>query len=541
MQLTRPFFTIAFFLFLAIGWPGVRPAAADARPNILLIIADDLGYADLGVYGGDIDTPNIDSLAERGVLLTQFHASPMCAPTRAMLFSGNNNHVAGMANQGQSGVLDFPLRGYENRLSERIVPFPRLLRDAGYHTYIVGKWHLGKSADSSPKAAGFTRSWVMLEGAGTHYDARGFEEGGSTYWHDDDFTDYPTGRYSTEVYTDRLVGFMESGKKDGKPFLAVAAYTSPHWPLQVPPDYIDLYAGRYDDGYDALRESRFASLKEAGIIPRESTLPPRNDAIRPWDELDAEERRAEARKMELYAAMVDNLDDHVGRLLDYLEESGLEEDTLVIFLSDNGAAGEDFYDVGPFRDYLRKHFDNSYDNMGKPGSFVSYGPHWAEAGSAPFSRYKGYTREGGLVAPMIVAGRGVARRGAIDRAYVTIMDLAPTILELAGVEYAEGNGLSPMQGESMAGWLAGDAPRVHDEHYVTTLYHHGRAFLRQGDWKIATEDAPFDESVFRLYDLSMDPGETTDLASEHPEIFDALVELWRGERKRLGIVLPEDL
>ena len=235
MLLTRPFFTIASFLFLAIGWPGIRPAAADARPNILLIIADDLGYADLGAYGGDIDTPNIDSLAERGVLLTQFHASPMCAPTRAMLFSGNNNHVAGMGQAGPVGRAGFSLAPLENRLSDRIVPFPRLLRDAGYHTYIVGKWHLGESADTSPKAAGFTRSWVLLEGAGTHYDARGFEEGGSTYWQDDDFTHYPSGRYSTDVYTERLVEFMESGKDDGKPFLAVAAYTSPHWPLQVPP------------------------------------------------------------------------------------------------------------------------------------------------------------------------------------------------------------------------------------------------------------------------------------------------------------------
>jgi arylsulfatase len=531
---------LSIVVIMALG-SGSAASEADQRPNMLLIIADDLGYADLGVYGGDIDTPNIDSLAERGILLTQFHASPLCAPTRAMLFSGNNNHVAGMANQGQTGVLDFPLRGYENRLSDRIVPFPRLLRDAGYHTYIVGKWHLGESADSSPKAAGFTRSYVLLQGAGTHFDARGFEEEGSTYWHDDDFTDYPTGHYSTEVYTDRLIEFLESGKGDGKPFLAVAAYTSPHWPLQVPPDYRDLYAGRYDDGYDALRERRFSSLKAAGIIPKQWTLPPRNAAITPWDQLDADERRQESRKMELYAAMVDNLDDHVGRLLAYLEKNGLQENTLVIFLSDNGAAGEDFYNSGPFKDYVRENFDNSYKNMGEPGSFVSYGPPWAEAGSAPFNSYKAYTREGGLVAPMIIAGRTVAHRRGIDSTYVTVMDVAPTLLELAGAAYPEDDKLHPMLGESMAAWLAGDASRVHDDNYVTTLYHHGRAYLRQGDWKISTEDAPFDESKFELHDLSADPGETTDLATEQPDRYDAMVKLWRSERKRLGIVLPEDL
>jgi arylsulfatase len=299
--------------------------SGNGQPNVLLIIADDLGYADLGVYGGDIETPNIDSLANEGLHFSQFHTAPMCAPTRAMLFSGNNNHIAGMAAQGQDGIQGFALRGYENSLSDRIVPFPQLLADAGYETYIVGKWHLGDVAETSPRAAGFTRSYTLLSGAGTHFDARGYKEEVSNWWLDDDFATYPNGRYSTEVYTERLIEFIESGRGTGKPFLAVAAYTSPHWPLQVPDEYLDRYAGRYDAGYDALREARFESLKKAGIIPAGSVLPPRNEAIRLWSDLDDEERRAESRKMELYAAMVDNLDDHVGQLLRYLHDNDLYE------------------------------------------------------------------------------------------------------------------------------------------------------------------------------------------------------------------------
>ena len=513
----------------------------DNRPNILLIVADDLGYADLGVYGSDIQTPSIDALASQGVLFTQFHTAPFCAPTRAMLLSGNNNHVAGMARQGRIGLLDSPVRGYENSLSDRIVPFPRLLQEVGYHTYTVGKWHLGLEAETSPHAAGFSRSFNLLDGAGTHFDAVGFFEGGSTYRQDEDLVEYQVGRYSTDLYTDRLIGFIDANKDDGNPFFAFAAYTSPHWPLQVPDEYLDLYAGHYDDGYDALRERRFDSLQEAGIIPLSSELPPRNDAITPWEDLTPDERRRESRKMELYAAMVDNLDDHVGRLLGYLKANGLYENTIIVFMSDNGAAGEDFYNRGDYKEYVQANFDNAYEKMGTAESFVSYDEEWAEAGSAPFQRRKGYTREGGIVAPMMIAGPGIAARGAIDSTYLTVMDLAPTFLELAAARYPDDGSVRPMLGESISRFLAGETDIVHDENHVTTLYHGGRAYLRQGNWKISNLEPPFDEADFELFDLAADPGESNNLADEEPEKLAELIGLWGEERERLGIILPQDL
>ncbi len=539
---TRVLYTAIVFLAAAVGCTETQKnTAVDHRPNILLIVADDLGYADLGIYGGDIDTPNIDSLAREGVLFTRFHTAPVCSPTRAMLLSGNNNHVAGIARQGTDGLAGESMRGYENHLSDRIVPFPILLRDSGYRTMTVGKWHLGVEVENSPVAAGFEFAYNLLHGGGSHFDSTGFREGGSLYREGREQVDYPEGRYSTDLYTEKLIGFIDSTKGDGQPFFAFAAYTSPHWPLQVPDDYLELYSGRYGAGYDVLREQRFESLKEAGIIPAASVLPPRNPAVTPWEDLSIEEQRRESRKMELYAAMVDNLDDHVGRLLDHLKANDEYKNTIVIFMSDNGAAAEDFYRSGPFVDYIQAHYDNAYEKMGTSESFVSYDKQWAEAGSAPFQRYKGYTREGGIVAPMIIAGTGVSNSDRIRSSYATVMDLAPTFLELAGASYPDDGSVEPMLGESMVSFLAGDAGAVHDDQYVTTLFHGGRALLRQGDWKLATLERPFDESDFELFDLSMDPGETNDLAEEEAERYARMIELWRSERERLGIILPQDL
>lgn len=538
-------FVLAVIAFASLSFgPDGEAASRSGRPNILLIVADDLGYADLGAYGSEIATPNIDSLAASGIRYTQFHASPFCSPTRAMLLSGNNNHVAGVASQQQSGIAGVAVTGYEASLSDRIAPFPRLLRDSGYATYTVGKWHLGVEEDQSPVAAGFTRSYNLLQGAASHFSDTGFENEKSLYRENGRLVSYPEGRYSTEVYTDKLLEFMEADLETGKPFFAFAAYTSPHWPLQVPDDYLDLYKGQFEEGYDVLRRRRFDSLKAAGIIPADWKLPPRNDAITPWEELSDDQKKVESRKMELYAAMVDNLDDHVGRLIAYLKENDLYDNTLIVFMADNGAAGEDFYEGIPydgFRDYITANYDNRYEIMGKPGSFVSYGPQWAEAGSAPFRRYKGYTLEGGMVAPLIMTGPGVAGEGVINSTYLTVMDLAPTFIEIAGATYPDDGSVKPMLGESMVSFLAGESKTVHADDYVTLISHRGRSFVRQGQWKLVVVEGPFDEDKFELYDVLADPGETNDLRNSMPQIYTEMLETWRDERLKLGIILPKDL
>jgi arylsulfatase len=244
--------------------------------------------------------------------------------------------------------------------------------------------------------------------------------------------------------------------------------------------------------------------------------------------------------MELYAAMVENLDHHVGRLVAFLKERGLYDNTLIVFMGDNGPAGEDFYNRGSYVEYVREHYDNAYENMGRATSFVSYGPQWAEAGSPAFSRFKRYTREGGIVAPFIAAGPPVGARRIISHEYLTVMDLAPTFLELAGAEYPDDGSVMPMQGESLVSFLADLAP-IHDEDYVTTLYHGGRAFVRKGPWKLVNLEPPFAEAGFELFNLQDDPGETMNLVEGEPQKLAELISLWRSERKKLGIVLPGDL
>ncbi len=506
-------------------------AQKDNRPNILLIVADDLGYADLGCYGGDIRTPVIDRLAAEGRLFTQFHTAPSCAPTRAMLLTGNNNHVAGMGRQGgAANAWEMSQPGYEGYLSDRVVPFPQLLREAGYHTYTAGKWHLGKRPEHAPAAKGFERSFSLLQGGSNHYNNVGLalNDSVSLYTADGKPASYPTGRYSTEFYTDKLMEFIRNGK-DGRPFFAFAAYTSPHWPLQAPAAN-DRYRGRYDMGYDSLRSLRFESLKRAGIISKAQRLPPRLASIKPWLSLTAEERRVESRKMELYAAMVDNLDEQVGRLIEFLKREGLYENTLIVFMSDNGAAAEDFYVQRPYADFIAPRYDNRYENMGTSSSFVSYGPPWAKAGAAPFSYYKGWGTEGGTVAPLIISGAKLGIQHRLDRAYISVMDLAPTFLEIAGATYPQKVGsapVRPMLGESMLTFLQGKSMAVHDSTYTAGLWSGGNMSFRRGRWKLVNTERPYREDHLQLFDVENDPGEARDLSKVLPAIYDAMFEAWR--------------
>jgi arylsulfatase A-like enzyme len=438
----------------------------------------------------------------------------------------------------------FDKPGYEGHLSDRIIPIPALLKEAGYHTYIAGKWHLGKREEDSPFAKGFERSFTLLQGGGNHFNNIGIElkDTLSTYREDGKLVDYPEGEYSTEVYTNKLMEFIKGGIKDQKPFFAFAAYTSPHWPLQVPEDYIDRYAGNYDMGYDSLRVLRFASLKKAGMIAKNATLPPRLGFITPWDSLSEEVKKMESRKMELYAAMIDNLDHHVGRLIEFLKAEGLYDNTIIIFMSDNGAANNDFYNEDWSRDFLRSRYENTLENMGRPNSFVSYGPQWAQAGAAPFNRYKSFTTEGGMIAPFIISGKNIPITGEIKDTYFTVMDLAPTFYELAGATYPGNLGTPqtrPLLGKSILTHVVDGTDFIHDNNYGVGLGHRGHVFYRKGNWKIVQLGGPSDERKMMLFNLAEDLGETTDLSKVHPEKFDAMLKEWRDYMKENGILLEE--
>lgn len=514
----------------------------DDRPNILLLVADDLGYADLGCYGGEIETPNIDNLAASGIRFSRFHTSPLCAPTRAMLLSGNDNHIAGMGNMFRSNN-NF---GYEGRLTDRIATVPALLREAGYHTYMAGKWHLGEDSLANPSCKGFEHSFVNLLGGGNHYNDVGIgpDNPVTPYTEDGKPAKWENGGYSTDFYTDKLIEYIDLNKEDKKPFFVFAAYTSPHWPLQVDEKYWKKYEGRYNDGYEKLRERRLKSLKDAGMIPKDAVLPPLHESIRSWDSLTPEEKKEESRKMELYAGMVDNLDGNIGRLLQHLKDIGEYNNTIIVFMSDNGAAAEDFYNQGYFRTFLRERFNNDYENMGRPNSFVSYGPQWAEAGSSPFKYFKGYTTEGGIIAPMIITVQNIERKNEISDEFLTLMDIAPTFYEAARIKYPKtfnGHAVYPLKGNSLMPFISGKTDKIHSSEYVFGLEHDTFALLKKGDWKITNIVRPFREENFKLYRLSEDLAEVHDLKDAEPEKYDELIREWRDFSKEIKAQLPEQV
>ncbi len=536
------------FAFLFLIFAGIQLLNAQSRqaprPNIVLIVADDLGYTDLGCYGGDIKTPNIDLLARQGVRFTHFYTAPLCAPTRSMLLSGNDNHVAGMGSMfSVKGTTREGKPGYEQHLTGRIVTIAQILKDGGYQTFMAGKWHLGAEDAYIPYAKGFEKSFALMNGGANHFNNRGIQnDQPSQYRQDSQVVRYPEGNFSTDVYSEKMIGFIKAAQRD-KPFFAYLAYTAPHWPLQVPADYIDRYKGKYDMGYDSLRVIRFNRQKEMGIIPKSMELGPRNPDIRPWISLSAEEKKIESRKMEIYAAMVENLDDHIGQLIQFLKDSNLLDNTVIVFMSDNGAAGEDFYNLpkgpGP---YLRAHYDNRYENMGTAGSFVSYGPQWAQAGAAPFKLYKSYATEGGVVAPLIITSKFLSVKHGMNNTFITVMDLAPGFLELAHLNYPvtyQNQKMVPMLGESFLPCLQGKLNSVHGNKYVFGMEHDGECFIIREHWKITNISEPFDEQSFELYDLSVDMGETHDLSKTYPEIFKEMMNEWVIFKKKTGVIPKE--
>ncbi len=501
---------------------------ATTRPNILLIVADDMGYTDVGSFGSEIATPNLDELAFGGIRFTGFHAASSCGPTRAMLMSGATSREAGVS--GPAAVL-----------SQDVAPLPALLRDAGYHTYMTGKWHLGHEAEQSPAARGFESSFALVRAGDNHLGASNFPDDAVAYRENGKPIDQlPEDWFSSQMYTDKLIEYIQANEGDGTPWFGYLAFTAPHWPLQVPDDWRDRYAGRYDNGYDLLREQRAARAADLGILPDGFDLERYEGIAPPWTSLDDHSRQVFTRSMELYAAMLENMDLHVGRVLEYLEASNQLENAVVLFFSDNGASGSD----STFRPTTipRTDSDSSLPNMGREGSFVAIGRGWAEAATAPYHDVKGSLHEGGTLAAAFVSHASVARKGGLDRGYLTVMDVLPTLLEIAGTRHPgtefQGQAVLPIRGRSFWPRVQGDERPVHDDtDIIPWMTSAARSALVRGRWKILRESvgrAPgLEPAAWKLYDLQADPGEHTDLAGEQPELASELIALWQDNRDGL--------
>lgn len=515
----------------------------EKAPNIVLILADDLGYSDLGCFGSEIATPNIDALAGHGQIFTNFYTAATCSPSRAMLLTGTDNHIAGLGNMAEH-VQYFPEQlgqpGYEGYLNNKVVSVAQLLKDGGYHTYISGKWHLGMTADQSPSAKGFERTYSLLEACANNFMPDPTHE---TFWEDGHLTHYPDGKYSSDLYTDKMISFIKAGQTDKKPFFLYAAYTAPHWPLQAPLKYIEKYHGLYDIGYDSLRSLRFHRLQEKGIVSKEVNLPHlpavkgslyniTNRPLLPWKMLSKSEQKIEARKMEIYAGMIDNLDYNIGRLLNYLKEIGEYDNTFFVFLSDNGP---DVFEFNETPDKL-----NPYPYMGTANSFIAYGPQWAHASSAVNSFYKGYSAEGGIHTPMILKMPFQQYGKGLVNAFGTVMDLAPTFLELAGSTYPstyKGRPITPYKGASLLPFLTNKKAYVHNEEYVMGWELFGRCAIRKGKWKITKMEPPFGKRVFELFNMEEDPTESHDLSIQYPDKYKEMLDHWKNYVKENGVIL----
>lgn len=534
-------------LFFLITMPLGGVALADERPNILLVMADDLGWTDVGAYGGEIETPNLDALAENGLLFTDFHASVSCSPTRAMLMSGNDNHVAGLGTMGEILAPNQAGQpGYEGYLNERVASMAEVLRAAGYHTYMAGKWHLGHSEGTLPYDRGFEHTLTLLVGGASHWgDRLGIlpADDPATYAENGKIIEtLPDDFYSSRSYTDRLMEAIRGDHGGGQPFFAYLAFTAPHDPLHVPEPWLSYYDGLYDDGYEALRERRWTRAKALGLVPADAALPVRLSVVRPWADLTEEERRTEARGMEIYAGMVDAMDYHFGRVVDFLSDIGELDNTVILFLSDNGANPfySENYPGANDPDFIAK-FDHRFENLGRPGSNYAYGPGFASGSGGPLNRFKLTVGEGGIRVPLILAGPGIPE-GEVSDAFAYVWDILPTVLEMTGAEYPatiDGRALIQPRGRSMMPLIAGEADALYAPDEMIGGEMNGDKWMRQGAFKASLVSRPYGDGEWRLYNVVEDPGETRDLAAELPELLARLQSAWDAYAEEVGVIPAE--
>jgi arylsulfatase len=528
----------------AVPGPEINPQMAPARPNILLIVADDMGYSDLGAFGGEIATPNLDALALDGMRLTSFYTAAACAPTRAMLMTGREAHSVGVGGVEFTMPAQRDQPGYRLVLDPAVPTVAELLSEAGYHTMMTGKWHLGSGDAEQPSARGFESSFALLEGGHNHYDKTMFSL--AHYRENGQPASWPEGAYSSDVFAGRMVEFLQSNREENRPFFAYLSFTAPHWPLQAPAEAIARYAGRYDGGPEALREQRLARQVELGILGSTASAHAM-EGVAAWGSLSAGERAYESRKMAIHAAMVDHMDQQIGVVLNELRESGKLDNTLVIFLSDNGAEGN-FTDTDGRWGFAALAeamaaagapvpvVDNSTENLGNPDSITSIGKGWAQALMAPFRRYKTFPAEGGIHTPAFISGPGVGS-DEVSSAVLTVADIVPTVLDAAGIAWSDvkdQRGRAVQSGRSWAPLLAGEVEKIYGENDAIGWEFYGGSALRRGDWKaVYVQAGDFGERIgywgpgrWELFNLRSDPGETTDLARQQPALLEELVQAW---------------
>lgn len=510
----------------------VQEVKPDSRPNVILIMVDDMGYSDLGIYGSEIATPNLDKLATQGLRLREFYNNSICAPTRASLLTGQYQHKAGV------GYFDvnLGLPAYQGFLNKESLTLGEVFRSGGYSTLLSGKWHVGDDSLSWPKQRGFDKFYGILKGGANYFNTKPLYIGGQNGYPvtllKDNTRQYPAddSYYFTDEIGKNAIEFLQEQNNEKKPFFLYLAFTAPHWPLQAKPEDIAKYKGKFDKGWDALREVRINKLKENGILLPSQTIAARDPEVPEWDKLTWDEKDFWKKKMEVYAAMVDNMDQNVGKVLEKLKELKKDENTLIIFISDNGAQGG-FNTYNPLR---RVKVVNA-GPIGTSGSFDYQEQNWAYLSNTPLRQYKNNMHEGGFSSPFIAWYPSKIKAGRIDKGTGHLIDLAPTFYDLAGIKYPENyNGIktNPLAGKSLLPVLFGDASEVNRGEPIFWERAGNRA-VRDGKWKIVST---FPAYKWELYDLENDRGETKDLAETHPDVVNRLSTSYNQWAEKTGVV-----
>lgn len=534
---------LALFLFLVRGIPATgQIGGSDRPPNILLILADDLGYSDIDCYGGGINTPNLDALAHDGIRFTNFYNSARCCPSRASLLTGLHPHQTGLGAMVEDAT---DRMGYQGEIGRNCVTLAEVLGQAGYRSYMAGKWHVTPSWDGSdrsnwPMQRGFHRYFGTIFGAGSYFDPR------MLVCDNDTSSRSPDGFYYTDAISDSTVSFLQAHARDHEeePFFMYVAYTAPHWPLHAKKEDISRYKGRFDAGWAGLREEKLRRMNALGLIGEDWDRGGQLAFQASWDAI--EDKDWEIKRMEVYAAMVDCMDQGIGRIIRTLKESGALDNTIVLFLSDNGACAETWSPDNPWAsrfgpEFTREGIRIDYSNDGStdpgpPETYHSYGPGWASYSNLPFRGYKSGSYEGGISSPLIVFWPGkIKDKGGLRRQTSGIIDIMPTLLEVAGASYPEyygGTKLLPFEGLSLAGTIRSDRPLERECYYVEHIGRRG--LIHSSGLKLVK----FNRRPWELYQLENDRTERTDLAGNHPEKVEELSGKWEQWARR-AYVLPK--
>jgi len=550
---------LAARLFLAVSTVvPVQGATANElqavlRPNIVVIVADDLGYSDIGSFGSEIPTPNLDALAREGMRFSSFHVSGECSPTRAMLLTGIRSHRTGVGAMHETVPKALEGKpGYLTVLKPNVVTVSSLLQRSGYRTYAVGKWHVGKEAHNLPPARGFDRSLIQGDSGSDNWesDQRYLALTDRVYWFEDGKRAMmPKEFYSSRFYADKAIDYLRNdwaGKKAAKrpPFFLYFAFQANHIPLQAPPEFIERQRGRYDAGWTALRNQRYARTIELGLLPIGTPLggwP----GLENWNFLDAKRRAYEARRMEVYAGMAESMDFEIGRLREAIRALGADDNTLFVFLSDNGAEPSDPYEYFSGRLWLATQYTRSIDRLGAKGAYASIGRNWVSAAVSPLSTHKFYAGEGGLRVPLIIRSPSISAHskthGRIVSTFTHVTDITPTLLELAGITHPGApGGLEPITGRSLVPLLRDNTAQIRGPADTLGYELAGNAALFEGDLKLVRNLPPIGDGEWRLFDIVRDVGETKDLRATRPQDYRRLLAAYQRFEIEDGVqALPD--